>query len=429
MLLVFVGSAGAAVRYAAPSGAGASPCNPTACSLKVAIEGAQNGDEVVVGPGVYAQSTPISVSKAITVGGTGEVTPFVGLEGVELEVDNPGASVHDLRLTLTKVTMTRPFVLIAGSAERVIADGAGLGGGGCLVENGMLRDSVCIDGLTVEGIVPGSHQATIANVTADPIFVGASTAAHMETTIVNTIAYPAPRPNTSKAGLLIDVIAGASADAVIRNSNFNEVDSSLSAGGTFTYTPAGTNGNQTAPPLFVDFAHGDLRPLPTSPTIDAGVVEPLIGATDLLGLPRVQPRCIGGTPVPDIGAYEFQPTEVCPGGPAAGGGALAPIAHKKRLAIGKVRLRLDPTKGAGVLTVAVPAAGKVSLSGKGIVAAGVTAKKAGNVRLPVQAKGRQAGRLARTGKVKLTAIVTERLGDGARLRKSVPVTLRQRLPR
>ena len=430
LLLVFAAPAGAALRYADPTGVGASPCNPTACSLKVAIEGAQDGDEVLVGPGVYTQTTTISVAKAITVGGAVGMPPTIGLQGVQFEVRNAGASIHEMRLTLTEESMARPFVLIAGSAERIVADPAGRGADACLVEDGTLRDSVCIEGLTVDGTEPGSHRSTIANVTADPILVGASTGAQLETLIVNSIAYPAPRPFTSKAGLLIDSSVGGSVNAVLRNSNFNAVDSTLSAGTAFTYTPAGTNGNQTDPPQFVDVAAGDFRQVPTSPTIDAGVAEPVIGTTDLLGLPRVQPRCFGGTPVPDIGAYEFQPTESCPGPslPVRGGAKGGP---PRRLgpAIGKVRLKLDPSKGTGVLIVGVPAAGKVSLSGKGIVAAGFTAKKAGKVRLPLRAKGPQAKRLARTGNVKLTAIVTERLGDGTRLRKVVPVTLKRRLPR
>jgi hypothetical protein len=428
--LLFAASAGAAVRYAAPSGAGAKPCNPTACSLKLAIEGAQDGNEIVVGEGVYSQATAISVTKAVSVGGSpGAPPPTIGMAGQQFEVGNAGANIHDLRITLTKESMARPFVIVSGSAERIVADPQELGGEGCMLTDGILRDSVCIAGLTVQGEMPGTHKAVVANVTADPIFFGASSGEHLEATMVNSIAYPALRPNTSKAGLLIDSAAGGSVSAVVRNSSFNEVDTSLSSGTAFTYTPAGTNGNQTVAPQLVNPAGGDFSPLPSSPTIDAGVAEPVIGATDVLGLPRVQPRCIGGTPIPDIGAYEFQPTEPCfpppPGAGGEGGGAPVAVGTKKPPSIGKVMLKLHRAAGTGVLIVAVPAAGRVSLSGKGIVAARVVAKKAGTVRLPLAAKGRQATRLARTGKVKLKATVSERLGDGTTLRKSVRVTLKR----
>jgi hypothetical protein len=269
---------------------------------------------------------------------------------------------------------------------------------------------------------------TIAGVTADPVLLGASEEEHLTVSIVDTIAYPAPRPNTSKAGLLIDASTGGSVDAVIRNSNFNEVDTSLSTGTAFTYTAAGTSGNQTVPPQLVDPVHGDLRPLPTSPTIDAGVADPALGAFDVLGLPRVQPRCVGGTPIPDIGAYEFQPTEACPGQPAEGGGPVpVPAVVKKRLMLGKATLKLDKSKGTGLLTFTVPGPGKVSVTGKGVVAASVTAKKAGKVRLPVRVKGRQATRLANTGTVKLGVLIKERLTDGTRLTRLVPVSLKLRL--
>lgn len=428
LLLICAGAAGAAVRYAVPAGAGASPCNPTACSLQVAIEGAQDGDEVVVGPGLYSQPTTISVTKAITLGGAvGATQPTVGMKGVQFEVRNAGAIVHDLKIILTQASMARPFVLVSGTAERIVADPAGLGADACLVGDGLLRDSLCIGGLTVGGETPGAHNVTIANVTADPIVLGASSGEHLAASIVNTIAYPAPRLNTSKAGLQIDASTGGSVNVAIGNSSYNEVDTSLSTGTTFSFTPAGTNGNQTAPAQLVDPVHGDLRPLPTSPTIDAGLEEPLIGTLDVVGLPRVQPRCLGGTPIPDVGAYEFQPTEACPGTPTSGGGpAPVPPVAKKRLKIGKAKLTLDRSKGTGLLTFKVPGPGKVSVSGKGVVAAKLVARKAGKVRLPVRAKGPEATRLANTGTVKLEVLIKERLTDGTRLARLVPVSLKLR---
>jgi hypothetical protein len=430
-LLLFAGPAGAAVRFASPAGAGANPCNPTACSLKVAIEGAQDGDEVVVGPGLYAQPTTISVTKAIIVGGSVEMTqPTVAMKGVPFEVKNAGAIVHDLKFTLTQESMATPFVLVAGSAERIVADPAGLGAGGCFLEAGTLSDSLCIGGLTVFAGEPGNYKVVVANVTADPILLGNGAGANVDAYVVNSVALPASGLGSFKEGLLIDSGAGGSVSAVIRNSNFNAVATSLSTGKSFTVTPAGTNGNQTTPPQFVDPVHGDFRPLPTSPTIDAGVAEPVIGAFDVFGLPRVQPRCLGGTPIPDIGAYEFQPTEACPAKPEppGGGGVTVVPVVKKKLLIGKARLKLNRTKGTGLLTFKAPGPGKASVSGKGVVVAAAAVKKAGKVSLPVRAKGRQARRLADAGRVKLGVLITERLADGTRLKRYVPVELKLRLP-
>ena len=114
VLVLTAPSALAAVRYAAPTGAGASPCNPTPCSLAVAVNGANDGDQVVVAPGAYAVKTGIKVTKAIDVGGQpGAAAPSV--EDTGLAVENPGAVLHDLRLGVAGETMARAFELRAGT--------------------------------------------------------------------------------------------------------------------------------------------------------------------------------------------------------------------------------------------------------------------------------------------------------------------------
>jgi hypothetical protein len=67
-------------------------------------------------------------------------------------------------------------------------------------------------------------------------------------------------------------------------------------------TPEPTTGvgNITLPPLFVDYANGNLRLQSNSPCINAGNNSFVSGTTELDGRPRV----VGGTV--DIGAYEFQ---------------------------------------------------------------------------------------------------------------------------
>jgi hypothetical protein len=83
-------------------------------------------------------------------------------------------------------------------------------------------------------------------------------------------------------------------------SNFRTVN--LCAGCTFTQGP----GNQTAVPLFVNRAGGDLHEAPGSPTIDAGAGSPNAGATDVDG----DQRKVGSAP--DIGADELVPGQAPP---------------------------------------------------------------------------------------------------------------------
>jgi hypothetical protein len=68
-------------------------------------------------------------------------------------------------------------------------------------------------------------------------------------------------------------------------------------------TPLPTNGvgNITDAPLFVDYAHANLRLQSNSPCINAGNNAYATNCTDLDG----RPRLVGGTA--DMGAYEFQP--------------------------------------------------------------------------------------------------------------------------
>ena len=65
-------------------------------------------------------------------------------------------------------------------------------------------------------------------------------------------------------------------------------------------------GNQDAEPLFAPPPSLDFHQLAGSPTIDAGVVTPLLGSADIDGEPRTQGSA------PDIGADEFVPPVVEP---------------------------------------------------------------------------------------------------------------------
>jgi hypothetical protein len=86
--------------------------------------------------------------------------------------------------------------------------------------------------------------------------------------------------------------AGASATITLQNSNYSTTE------GSGTITDLG--GHESAAPQFVDAAGGDFRQLAASPTIDAGVTDPLLGTLDIHGDARIRDAA------PDIGAYEYR---------------------------------------------------------------------------------------------------------------------------
>lgn len=404
-------AASAAVRLAAPGAAGAAPCNPAPCGLSTAVNGAKDGDQVVLAPGLYNLAVDLHLKKAIDVGaqpGAPASIVFSGANGAV--VANSGAILHDVRLAFAEEAMAYALTLDDGTVERVYADGTN--GIACSMSAGTLRNSACFGSLNVAPSGAGGYQATLSNVTADPFLFGAFEGAKLTATATNVMALPSPSPSSSKAGVLIDVTPTSSASVVLANSNYAAVDNSLSSGKVFSFTAPGTNGNQTALPQLANPAAGDFRQLESSPTIDAGLANPLLGALDLGGTARVQARCIGGSPIPDIGAYEFTPTVACPAAPEP----------SNRFRFGK--LKRQPAKGTATLAVAVPGAGRLTLRGAGLVRRQVSAGGPQTVKLLIKAKGSKAAKLRRNGKVAVRPLLTFIPAGGSARQQPRPLVLR-----
>jgi hypothetical protein len=95
---------------------------------------------------------------------------------------------------------------------------------------------------------------------------------------------------------------------------------------------------------------------------------------------------------------------------------------KLTIQVGKAHF--DPAKGTTTLSVKVPTAGTLKLSGKGVAAAKRTPKGATSVKLTVRAKGGALATLQEAGKVKLEPQITFLTGHGAQVVKTKSVTLK-----
>ena len=397
-------SAFAAVRYATPTGSGGEPCNPTACSLEKAVNGAADGDEVVVGPGTYRLKAEVEIDRAITVGGApGGPKPVIQIANHFLRLENAASTLHDVRVEVVAETLPYAVNDEAGTVERVYALST-KSAGACQIAEGTLRDSVCWGGLSVGGYTGGDVRIALRNVTASETVMGSSGSTHTEIDGANLIMDGPGTGNPADYDLGIDVTSGASATISLTHSDYATVETHGSEGTDYTFPAPGTGGNITAPPQLVDPIGGDVHELPTSATVDAGLADALLGATDLDGGARAQPACLGGPAAPDIGAYELAPTTPCPQPPPPP--APAPPAPKPSNAIVLGKLIRDPSNGTAMLAVSVPGPGSVTLGGKGIVARKAATFRAGKVELPVKATGAAAKELKAKGKVTLAAAVT-----------------------
>jgi hypothetical protein len=385
--LAWTASAAANTYYTLPGTGPTSCAQSDPCGLPHALSLATTpGDLVEVGRGnmTYQPNASLDIASGVTVEGQpGEDQPQIQTDGAITTVvfQGSGAILRDVQLFSNA---TGVFAGEENTLDRVFVQARATA---CQVGAATLLDTICLSSMgdaVLQNLFSGTHTVTLRNVTAEGVngidIVAGGSARTVSAT--NVIAR-----GTSK-DVITDASGGGTATVTLANSNYATLNNS--AGGTIT--PVGTNGNQTAVPLFANAAGGDFHELAGSPTIDAGLAAPDIGTLDLDRAPRISPTCKGGTTgVPDIGAYEF-PT------------ATPPATACSAFTIGK--FAPNKKKGNAKLTVTVPGSGALTVTGKGLKTTGASPSAAGDLTLTLKASGKAKKRLAKSGKAKLNVTLS-----------------------
>jgi GH24 family phage-related lysozyme (muramidase) len=96
-----------------------------------------------------------------------------------------------------------------------------------------------------------------------------------------------------------------------------------------------------------------------------------------------------------------------------------------KIKLGKVKL--NKKKGTAVLSVGVPTAGTLTLSGKGLAKAQRKAKAAKTLKVTIKAKGKAKKKLGATGKAKVKAKIVFKPENGAPVTKTKSIVLKKKL--
>lgn len=315
-------AAGAATRYTEPGGDGIPPCLVSdPCEIENAIEGASNGDEVILLGGVAPASpfdpagvSPITVANNVTVHGAPGARPTIDLgttttDGIYVY---PGSTLRDLNVEHSGGAHAA-ILLFGGTLERVVSHTTSPDSfSSCYAfAAATIRDSVCwydtnsIQGAGIDLIGnAGGGTLTVRNSTA--ISTGATPGIR-----ARSVGVPAPvivtnsiARSESGSDVTAQLLGAEAATVTLDHSNYDT--ESDPAGATAEVTDPGSATNQMAPPVFVNAAGGDFRQAATSAgTLNLGTATGLLpGELDLGGATRLQGSA------PDIGAFEATPTAV-----------------------------------------------------------------------------------------------------------------------
>jgi hypothetical protein len=339
-LAAFAPAALATTFVVSPTGSGSTCTEASPCALGEGLSKAYVGvgNEVLLLDGTYTPATGVEVTHPIRFGGKPGGSATLTLGKNELYVGtNSGATIHDLR-----INTTGGFLLQSGSAERVFVQYRGEGTSACdlSVDPGAtvtMTDSVCwshkgpvSNGMFAQMVSPGAGTFVLRNDTlisdgasGQGIYIDSENYGNASASTNLTVA----GTNVIASGGQEDILLTTqgkpgyphTATGLFTHSNYAKLSNDP---GFTTATEPGTEGNQTAPPLFVNAPEGDFHELPGSPTLLAGLTDPANGALALGGEPRTGPTACDGSPGPtDIGAYQAAALEpLCPSPPSDGGG-------------------------------------------------------------------------------------------------------------
>ena len=311
-------AASAAVRHAAPGGDASDPTCPLAypCDIETALQGASDGDEVIVAPGIYGTETaPAATDLLVNASNLnvhgpaagGSSTIFSGGVDYGIQFQGSGSAVSDLRVEHQATAFGVEALQLGPSSkgERLQVRDEGSYVVCYLGDGAVLRNSVCHSTGTSVAVTAGAGScmtacpisATLRNVTAvsaGGFGVQAYGGVNNSTTItaINVIAQGTPDDASAYA-------ADATGSATLTLGYSNYATAQGIGPGTAAVTPAGSGTNQAAAPLFAGLAAGDLHQAPGSPTIDAGTNDADNGTQDVDRSARTEGAAT------DIGADEF----------------------------------------------------------------------------------------------------------------------------
>jgi hypothetical protein len=413
-------SAAGKTFFVGPSGKG-NECIPAEpCTIKKAVELAGDGDTVTLAGGHYTTAaisfSGVRIEHELTFGaGPGETATIETTSSATINVDaKAGATLHDLRFV-----GAGPLNLESGSADRIYVEFFGehepirdiaaceLGVGA------ILRDSVCwareggeesTEANAIQVVAGGAGvtgTAYLRNDTGVAIDAGGhgllALAANGANLTVDAEGVIAQAFGATDVASELALEGNPESKLTIVHSDFTTMSQELPYA---TVTAPGTEGNTTAPPLFVDALGGDFHQAVGSPTIDGGLTDSHTGALDLDGTNRAKPGCVGAEAVPDMGAYEFNAVAACPVPPPPPPPPPAPKPPVFRI------LKVLVHGSGGKIQVEVPNSGTVSLTGLGVKLVARPAPGPGAiVTLPVRPWAITKVRLNKAGKTRVHLVV------------------------
>jgi hypothetical protein len=328
-----------ATRYVTETGSSANNCQSIAagCDLVTAIEGNGGnfpsvGEEVIIEPGTYSMSSEIleGATDLDIHGVLGQPRPVINQADPlgHLQFSSGTLSYLDFEGGATNVVQQS-----GGLMDRVLVRAASSGNFACQCYGGLIRNSVFIStggtaalGVTSNG---GTSALEIRNVTT----IATDSSAYALATSHSgggTVSYDAYNVIARNIDGGVDIAAfGPSSTLTLHHSNYST--KSVGGGGVVQDAPGDTH--QSATPVFTNAAADDFSEATGSPTIDAGLTDPLNGPLDFAG----NPRSAGGST--DIGAYEVAVPPAPPAGPAGPTGQRAKALKKCKKKRSKAKRR------------------------------------------------------------------------------------------